>query len=86
MFAGQTQGHDGVVDLGPAGQLGGRLLDPQGLVLGPLAGAEPRSRVVEFSEMNPAFDPDGRTARLAAAAIWHYLAAVASRPSRKKRQ
>ncbi len=42
-----------------------------------LAGAEPRTRVVEFSEMNPAFDVDGRTARLTAVAIWHYLSAVA---------
>jgi formiminoglutamase len=45
--------------------------------LAALAGADPRTRIVEFSEMNPAFDLDGRTARLAAAAIWHYLAAVA---------
>ncbi len=44
-----------------------------------LAGAEPRTRIVEFSELNPAFDVDGRTARLAAAAIWHYLAALAGR-------
>ena len=34
-------------------------------------------RLVEFTELNPAFDLDGRTARLAAAAIWHYLAAFA---------
>ncbi|MGH8441342.1 MAG: formimidoylglutamase [Nevskiaceae bacterium] len=41
-----------------------------------LAGAEPRTRIVELSEVNPAFDVDGRTSRLAAAAIYHYLAAV----------
>lgn len=44
--------------------------------LAALAGAEKRTRVVEFSEMNPVFDVDGRTARLAAVAIWHYLAAI----------
>ena len=44
--------------------------------LAALAGAEKRTRVVEISEMNPAFDLDGRTARLAAVAIWHYLAAI----------
>jgi formiminoglutamase len=42
-----------------------------------LAGSEPRTRIVEFSEMNPAFDVDGRTARLAAVAIHRYLAALA---------
>ena len=53
-----------------------------------LAGAEPRTRIVELTELNPAFDVDGRTARLAAAAIWHYLAAVAATvaPSKKKRK
>ena len=50
------------------------------------AGAEPRTRIVELSEVNPAFDVDGRTARLAAAAIWHYLAALtAPVSSRAKR-
>jgi formiminoglutamase len=53
--------------------------------LAALAGAEPRTRVVEFSEVNPAFDVDGRTARLAAAAIWRYLAAVAPVSSRALR-
>lgn len=45
--------------------------------LAALAGAEPRTRIVEFTEMNPAFDVDGRTARLAAVVIWHYLRALA---------
>lgn len=53
--------------------------------LAALAGAEPRTRIVEFSELNPAFDVDGRTARLAAAAIWHYLAAVASKAAPTKK-
>jgi formiminoglutamase len=42
-------------------------------LLAGLAGAEPRSRLLEVSELNPAYDIDGRTARLAAAAIWHFL-------------
>jgi formiminoglutamase len=46
-------------------------------LLAELAGAEPRSRLLEISELNPAYDIDGRTARLAAAAIWHFLMARA---------
>jgi formiminoglutamase len=41
-----------------------------------LAGAEPRTRLLEISEANPDYDLDGRTCRLAAAAIWHFLAAI----------
>lgn len=63
----------GVSAPNPLGLSGAELCE-----LAALAGAERRTRVVEFSEMNPAFDVDGRTARLAAAAIWHYLAAVAA--------
>lgn len=33
------------------------------------AGADPRARLIELSEVNPRFDVDGRTARLAAVAI-----------------
>jgi formiminoglutamase len=40
-----------------------------------IAGAEPRTRMIEFTECNPAFDVDGRTSRLVAIAIYHYLAA-----------
>lgn len=64
----------GVSAPNPLGLSGAELCE-----LAALAGAEPRTRIVEFTEMNPAFDVDGRTARLAAAAIWHYLAAVAAR-------
>ncbi|MBX0326264.1 formimidoylglutamase [Oscillochloris sp. ZM17-4] len=42
-------------------------------LLAELAGAEPRSRLLEVSELNPAHDIDGRTARLAAVAIWSFL-------------
>jgi formiminoglutamase len=41
-----------------------------------IAGGDPRTRVVEFTEVCPAHDLDGRTSRLAALAIWHYLAAL----------
>jgi formiminoglutamase len=61
----------GVSAPNPLGLTGAELCE-----LAALAGAEPRTRIVEFSEMNPAFDVDGRTARLAAAAIWHYLVAL----------
>ena len=39
------------------------------------AGAEPRTRLVELSEVNPRYDIDGRTARLAALAIHSFLTA-----------
>lgn len=65
----------GVSAPNPLGLSGAELCE-----LAALAGAERRTRVVEFSEVNPAFDVDGRTARLAAAAIWQYLAALAARP------
>ena len=42
-----------------------------------LAGSDPRTRLVELSEVNPRFDADGRTARLASVAIYSYLAALA---------
>ncbi|MCC6613159.1 MAG: formimidoylglutamase [Anaerolineae bacterium] len=44
-----------------------------------IAGSEPRTRLFEISEVNPAFDIDGRTCRLAAAAVWTFLAAVEGR-------
>lgn len=64
----------GVSAPNPLGLSGAELCE-----LAALAGAEPRTRIVEFTEVNPAFDVDGRTARLAAAAIWNYLAAVVAR-------
>ncbi|HWQ15882.1 MAG TPA: formimidoylglutamase [Roseiflexaceae bacterium] len=42
-----------------------------------IAGAEPRTRILEISEVNPDYDVDQRTARLAAAAVWTFLAALA---------
>jgi len=44
-----------------------------------LAGQDPRVRVLDVMELAPPLDVDGRTARLGAAAIWHFLAGVAAR-------
>jgi formimidoylglutamase len=44
-----------------------------------LAGRDPRVRVLDVMELAPPLDVDGRTARLGAAAIWHFLAGVAER-------
>lgn len=43
------------------------------------AGAHPRTRLIEITEVNPTFDIDQRTCRLAAAVIWHALAAIGRR-------
>ena len=40
-----------------------------------LAGADLRSRLLDLTEVNPAYDVDGRTSRLAAVALYHFLAA-----------
>ena len=42
-----------------------------------LAGDDWRTRVIEFTEVNPVYDIDGRTSRLTAVAIWHFLQEVA---------
>ena len=44
-----------------------------------LAGQDRRVRVLDVMELAPPLDVDGRTARLGAAAIWHFLAGVAGR-------
>lgn len=44
--------------------------------LAQLAGQDPRTRIIEFSEVNPLFDIDQRTCRLVAAAIFYYLTAL----------
>lgn len=41
-----------------------------------LAGADPRTRLIEFSEVNPNYDVDGRTARLTAVAIYYFLSGL----------
>ncbi len=40
------------------------------------AGSDRRTRLIELTEVNPLYDIDGRTSRLAAAALWHALAAM----------
>lgn len=63
----------GVSAPNPLGLTGAELCE-----LAAVAGAEKRTRIFEVTEVNPAFDVDGRTSRLAATAIWHYLAGVAA--------
>ena len=41
------------------------------------AGRESRTQLIEFTEVNPTYDIDGRTCRLTAVAIWHFLNARA---------
>lgn len=43
-----------------------------------IAGADARSRLFEITEVNPIHDIDGRTCRLAAAALWTFLASYQS--------
>ena len=38
-----------------------------------VAGGDPRTRVFEITEVNPQYDIDNRTSRLAAVVIWHFL-------------
>lgn len=45
------------------------------LAIARLAGDDPRSMILEISEVNPDFDVDGRTSRLAAMAILSFLGA-----------
>jgi formiminoglutamase len=44
------------------------------------AGADPRVRVLDVMELSPPLDEGSRTARLAAMAIWSFLAGYATRP------
>lgn len=44
--------------------------------VGTVAGGDARTRLFEITEVNPTYDIDERTCRLAAAAIWHFLAAT----------
>lgn len=41
-----------------------------------IAGSDERTRIIEFVEVNPAWDSDSATSRLAALAIHHYLSAL----------
>jgi formiminoglutamase len=44
-----------------------------------MAGSDPRTRLLEISEVNPNYDIDRRTCRLAAVALHTFLSALASR-------
>jgi formimidoylglutamase len=45
-----------------------------------LAGRSPQVASLELVEINPRHDVDGRSARWAALAVWHFLVGLASRP------
>ncbi len=60
----------GVSAPNPAGLSASDLLD-----IADIAGADPRSRLFEITEVNPIYDLDDRTARLAAVAMWTFIAA-----------
>lgn len=49
--------------------------------IGSIAGRDARTRLIEISEVNPAFDLDGRTSRLAALILMHALVEMAERAS-----
>jgi formiminoglutamase len=60
-------------------------LDPEeGRALAFAAGASPTVRLFELMELNPRFDIDERTARLAAMLLCSFLAGLATRSSRTK--
>ena len=50
-----------------------------------LAGLHPKVDYFDIMEMNPVFDQEGRTARLAAALILHFLAGLAGRKDAEKK-
>lgn len=50
-----------------------------------LIGLHPKTAYFDIMELNPAFDQDGRTARLAAGLILHFLAGVALRKERQEK-
>ncbi len=65
----------GVSALNPCGWL-----PPQAEHWMPVLGASPRIRCFDIMELNPAHDPDGRTARLAAHLFLTFLKGFADRP------
>lgn len=63
----------GVSALNPMGITGTEFVQ-----IGTIAGFETHTRIFEITEVNPTYDIDERTCRLAASAIWYFLAAVAA--------
>ena len=49
--------------------------------IGRIAGSDPRSRILEISEVNPSFDMDNRTSRLAALVVMYFIEAMIRRNS-----
>ena len=64
----------GVSAPNPAGLTGNQLL-----ACARLAGSCPRVASFDLVEINPCLDPDGRSARWAALAVWHFLVGLALR-------
>lgn len=67
----------GVSAPNPTGMTGAELCQ-----LAQLAGRDPRTRLVEISEVNPTYDLDGRTCRLAAVAIFYVLLGITQQSER----
>ncbi|MEZ4699435.1 MAG: formimidoylglutamase [Rhodothermales bacterium] len=63
----------GVSAPNPAGLRAADLLE-----IAEIAGGDPRSRIFEITEVNPIYDIDDRTSRLAAVAMWTFVAACQS--------
>lgn len=47
-----------------------------------IAGRDARARIIDIAEVNPNYDLDGRTARLAALVIWYFVLGLASKNAR----
>lgn len=61
----------GVSAVNPAGLSAQELLE-----IARIAGQDTRTRVFEITEVNPEFDNDARTSRLAAISIWYFMQGV----------
>jgi formiminoglutamase len=61
----------GVSALNPTGLTGEEVCE-----IATLAGADPRTRIFEITEVNPHYDIDDRTCRLAGVVLWHFLRSV----------
>lgn len=48
----------------------------EALLIAEMAGHDKRTKIFEISEVNPKFDFDNKTSRLAAIIIWHFLNAI----------
>lgn len=74
MDAVQSSDAPGVSAPNPLGMTGNELC-----AIFALAGGNPHTRILEITEVNPAYDLDYRTCRLAAVAIWHFLREISER-------